>query len=177
MCIRDSEGTMIPANGYLVVWADEDGMQEGLHANFKISASGEELFLVNPDTIVIDEITFGEQKTDTSYARIPNGTGPFTFAEATFEAQNGETTSLNEVDFHSTKLLVQPNPAKESVFIQLNDPSELEIQLKIFDIMGRPVWQQDVSSTSLSLSLSAFEAGIYFLVVDDRVGQRLIVRN
>ena len=169
------DGTIIPANGYLIVWADEDGMQEGLHANFKISAAGEELFLVNPDTIVIDEITFGQQRTDTAFARIPNGIGPFTFAEATFGSENMGTTSLNEVDFNSAKLIVQPNPARESVLIQLNDPQASDMQIRVFDVVGRPVWQQAVSNTSLSLNLSAYEAGIYFLVVNDRVGKRLVV--
>jgi hypothetical protein len=43
-------GTVIPAGGYLVVWADEDGTATpGLHASFKLSASGEQVLLVDSD--------------------------------------------------------------------------------------------------------------------------------
>ncbi|MFH1515136.1 MAG: CotH kinase family protein, partial [bacterium] len=49
----------IAANGYLIIWADENGNQNGLHANFKLSASGEVIYLVNADTSIIDEFTFG----------------------------------------------------------------------------------------------------------------------
>jgi hypothetical protein len=66
-------GTTIPANGYLLVWADEDGLATpGLHANFKLSASGEQILLIDTDANlnqVLDSITFGAQATDVSYGR------------------------------------------------------------------------------------------------------------
>lgn len=66
-------GTKIPADSYLIVWADEDGIATaGLHASFKLSASGEELYLADTDAhlnVVLDYITFGQQTTDVSYGR------------------------------------------------------------------------------------------------------------
>ena len=59
-------GTTIPANSYLIVWTDEDGSQSGLHANFKLSASGENLILLDKDTAIVDQVTFGSQRTDVS---------------------------------------------------------------------------------------------------------------
>ncbi|WP_300456163.1 CotH kinase family protein [Desulfobacula sp.] len=47
----------IPAGGYLIVWADKDEDQEGLHTNFKLSASGETILLAGPDQTVIEEVT------------------------------------------------------------------------------------------------------------------------
>ena len=32
----------IEANGYLLIWADDDDGDEGLHTNFKLGASGEQ---------------------------------------------------------------------------------------------------------------------------------------
>ena len=78
----------IPANGYLIVWADNDEEQDGLHADFKLSASGETILLSSPDLTVMDEITFGEQSPDLSMARVPNGTGEFTQMTPTFLAEN-----------------------------------------------------------------------------------------
>ena len=66
-------GTTISANGYLLVWADEDGLATpGLHANFKLSGSGEQIYLIDTDANnnqVLDAITFGAQTTDVSFGR------------------------------------------------------------------------------------------------------------
>ncbi len=84
------ENTVIPANGYLIVWLDEDHddetATEGLHANFKLSKSGETVMLVDTDARgnqVLDSVTFGEQETDVAYGRLPNGTGDFQVLQAT----------------------------------------------------------------------------------------------
>lgn len=79
------EGTVIPADDYLIVWADEDGPDTpGLHANFKLSASGEEVFLLDTDAsnnAILDAVTFGAQTTDRSYGRNPHE--PAVFAPMT----------------------------------------------------------------------------------------------
>lgn len=66
-------GTVIPADGYLLVWADEDGKDTpGLHASFKLSAGGEQIFLTDTDAngnAVLDFVEFGPQATDRSYGR------------------------------------------------------------------------------------------------------------
>jgi hypothetical protein len=66
-------GTTIPANGFLLVWADENGTATpGLHASFKLSASGEQIYLIDTDANnnqVLDAITFGSQATDVSFGR------------------------------------------------------------------------------------------------------------
>ena len=89
------ESTEISANGYLIVWLDEDhndeNATEGLHANFKLSKSGETVMLVDTDAqgnTVLDQITFGEQETDTAFGRVPDGTGDFQIVQATPGAQN-----------------------------------------------------------------------------------------
>jgi spore coat protein CotH len=72
-------GTTIAPGGYLIVWADEDGgAKEGLHANFKLSQSGETVRLVDTDdraNAILDSVTFDKQKTDVSMGRYPNGSG------------------------------------------------------------------------------------------------------
>lgn len=89
------DGTEILANGYLIVWLDEDHdgeeAAEGLHANFKLSKNGEMVMLVDTDingNEVLDSITFGEQETDTTFGRIPNGTGGFQIVVASPDAEN-----------------------------------------------------------------------------------------
>jgi len=65
--------TMIQAGGYLLIWADNDTTDAGLHANFKLDAGGEDVGLFDSDGVtLIDSVTFGEQTTDTSYGRYPD---------------------------------------------------------------------------------------------------------
>ena len=101
----------IPANGYLIVWADNDEEQDGLHANFKLSASGETILLSSPDMTVMDEIIFEEQTPDLSMARFPNGTGEFTQMPPTFLAENkvisGDFNDDGIVDRSDLKILKQ----------------------------------------------------------------------
>ena len=86
------ENTEIPANGYLIVWLDEDvDDPEGLHADFKLSKGGEAVLLVDTDAndnAVLDSITFGAQETDVAFGRLPNGTGDFKVVQATPGAEN-----------------------------------------------------------------------------------------
>ena len=86
------ENTEIPANGYLIVWLDEDvDDPEGLHADFKLSKGGEAVLLVDTDAngnAVLDSITFGEQETDIAFGRLPDGTGDFQVVSATPGAPN-----------------------------------------------------------------------------------------
>jgi|GEM_PF-508389 len=71
----------IPAKSYSIVWADEDNEQGPLHANFKLSSSGEFIGLYKPDTSLVDNINFPAQTTDISYGRYPNGEGNFVYME------------------------------------------------------------------------------------------------
>jgi len=56
-----------------VVWADEDGSDTpGLHASFKLSKSGEAIYLTDTDAnnnLLLDSIVFGAQTTNRSYGR------------------------------------------------------------------------------------------------------------
>ena len=85
-------GTTIPADGYLLVWADEDGIATpGLHANFKLSKSGESVLLVDADAhmnMLLDTVTYGAQSTDVSYGRTAADPDVLGFMVPTPAAQN-----------------------------------------------------------------------------------------
>lgn len=72
--------TTIAPGGYLLIWADEDTEAEGLHANFRLSAGGEELCLFDADgATLIDSIAFPELPADLSYGRSPDGAGDWRY--------------------------------------------------------------------------------------------------
>lgn len=85
------DGTTIAAGGYLVIWADNEIDQDGLHANFGLKKSGESIYLVAADgTTIVDEVTFETQTTDVSTGRLPNGTGDFYQVVTSYGAENTE---------------------------------------------------------------------------------------
>ena len=67
------EKTVIAAGGYLVIWADEDGGEEGLHANFKLSQLGEVITLT-AGRMLVDRLEFGKQIPDVAQGRFPDRT-------------------------------------------------------------------------------------------------------
>jgi len=78
-------GYQIPANGFLLVWADNNSSQNStndpsLHISFKLSASGESIALFTPNGALVDGVTFGPQTNDISQGRWPDGApSPFVF--------------------------------------------------------------------------------------------------
>ena len=84
------QGTVIGAGGYLLVWADGDDGDPGIHTNFGLSKSGEDLLLVGPSgSEVLDSVSFGAQDPDVSSARGADGLGTWSAVVATPESHNG----------------------------------------------------------------------------------------
>ncbi len=74
--------TMVPANGLLLLWADDDWEEGVLHLEIKLSKDGEFLSLYQNDgKTVLDSVRFGEQQTDVSYGRKTDGAAEWTFFE------------------------------------------------------------------------------------------------
>jgi hypothetical protein len=82
------EDAIIPANGYLIVWADKDPQQLGLHSKFSLSKDGGKIFLSYLDGSIIDSVEFGAQAKNESLSRMPNGTGALINTTVTFNAEN-----------------------------------------------------------------------------------------
>ena len=86
------ENTTISAQGYLLVWLDEDGKADvGLHANFKLSGNGETVMLVDTDgrgNQVLDTVTFEKQEKDVAFGRWPNGSGELKQVQTTPGEEN-----------------------------------------------------------------------------------------
>lgn len=168
-------GTNIAPDSYLIIWADEDLDQDGLHADFKLSKDGESITLT-VDGRLLDSVTYGPQVTNQTEARIPNGTGQFTTEEpVTFNANNDEPSGTDD---HSLMLQVRvfPNPAqnKLNVIVQedlLIPAITTDLSLVMVDPLGRPVLEQPVLQAQTVISLQEMIAGIHSLHVLDKTGR------
>ncbi|TVR75840.1 MAG: T9SS C-terminal target domain-containing protein [Chitinophagaceae bacterium] len=66
----DSNELIVPAEGFLLLWASGDTSRGSKHTNFRLTISGDFVILTAPDGItVIDSILFGHVPTDISYGR------------------------------------------------------------------------------------------------------------
>ncbi|MBK9992511.1 MAG: CotH kinase family protein [Saprospiraceae bacterium] len=150
------DSTFIPANSYLVIWADEDGLQSGMHANFKLSASGENLYLVDKDIKIVDSMSYSTLGTDIAFARVPNGKGPFKIQTHTFNKSN-DLVSAND-DKHIYILKIYPNPAKNYFIVE----SAQDEPIEIFNSYGYKVFEQNVNA-KLRIDTHDWPNGIYLI--------------
>jgi len=75
-----SEGTIIPARGYLLIFCSGFESQPGddeIHVPFKLGAYKEDVVLSTPRGTIIDSFSYTNQEADVSMARIPDGIGAF----------------------------------------------------------------------------------------------------
>ena len=94
--------TYLGPGDYLVVWADEDVLDNpnGLHAGFKLSAGGEEIGLYSTNgATLIDSISFANQSQDVSYGRFPNGGNTWYFMNQPSPNAINTTAQSEEVYF------------------------------------------------------------------------------
>lgn len=93
-------GTTVPANGFLVVWADVNFGAPGLHTGFGLGAKGDLVRLYAADGLtVLDEIAFGLQVGDYSLGRVPDGSGDWALnqpsaGQANTAAATGDASQL-----------------------------------------------------------------------------------
>lgn len=136
--------TTIAAGGYLIVWADDDEEQEGLHANFKLSKSGETIILSYLALNILDEVNFGQQKPDTTTGRYPNGTGNFFEMLPTFGAENSSGFVGTAEEFLLSPLLFSlhqnyPNPFSQKTTIGFYLYENCDISLDVYNAFGQKV--------------------------------------
>lgn len=159
----------IQPGAHLVVWLDEQPDQAGLHANFKLSKSGEFIALVDTDGVsMIDSLHFGPQTTDMSFGRIPDGSGSWSAMTPT----PGNINNVTDVDNGSLVPLefairAYPNPFNPQTTLEYTVGEAAWVSLRIYDILGRELASL-VNEEKLpgvyktNFNAAAFSSGIYF---------------
>ena len=149
----------IAPEAYLMIWADEDGGQGILHANFKLSGSGETLFLSDAAGNILDSVEFGEQSDDRSYGRFPNGTGDFTEMPTTFSAPNSLTSAVRDVLI--TEFSVFPNPTRAGFFLHF--PQQKPNNVRLYSSLGHILQDIDIQHHTTFINTDKLPAGTCFI--------------
>ncbi len=155
-------GSVIGPGQYFIVWADNEPEQGPYHAEFALSASGEEVILSLPDTSTIDYYAFGQQTTDVSEGRFPNGLGNLLGCMApTFAAENGGTVSTRNAAREHSDLRIYPNPASGILYAE-NAGGE-QLTGRIFDISGRLLGQEMLRPGRTQIDIAGLKPSVYIL--------------
>ena len=93
------ENTIVPAGGYLLIWADDGaGAEPEPHVQFKLSKDGETVSLYDGTGVLLDQVEFpmidedgdGSADPDKSYGRSPDGSDTWLiFSPPTPQTSNG----------------------------------------------------------------------------------------
>lgn len=159
------DGLTMAPNSYLIIWCDGDLEQTGLHADVKFSANGESAILSYSDGTIIENITFGEQETDLSYSRIPNGTGDFIIKDPTFGYDNELILAVDSFDALAA-LQYYPNPTNNLLTIE--NPSAAITSVRVQSVLGQVLHSESFNSSSpIQLDFSGFSEGMYLVTIND----------
>lgn len=171
------QSATIPANGYLMLWADENNSTSSyLHCNFKLSASGEQLMLSDGMGNIIDSITFGAQITDVSYGRCPNGTGSFGFLSPTsFASANCAPSPSPDTPWTDVTIMIFPNPASDEFSWTWKDDSTL-VSISVTDCLGKQIKTIVPIGSSNRVNISSLGAGFYHVIFTDNKNNRKVFR-
>jgi len=156
----------LPANGYALVWLDGDTLQNGYHANFKLSAGGDQLYLSYANGTMVDSVVFGQQAVDVSTGRCVNGTGNFVvMGTATPGTANHCATGLNE-NATEQALTLLPNPSRG--WVRLFGEGGFD-EVKVYNALSQLAYvYRGAGSTYTQFDVSQWPAGIYYVIVDGR---------
>lgn len=146
---------VIPAHGYYVIWADEDGSQGEEHANFQLSNTGESITLSHADSTVIDDVSFQMQNMDVSYGRSPNGVGDFAMLTPTFNSSNDMTSVIEDQESHDCN--ASPNPFTDCLTIRACG------SYSVSDVFGRLIVKGEDHRL---INTSFWSPGVYFVQMD-----------
>lgn len=161
--------TIIFPNDYLIIWTDNDTLQTtGLHANFKLSATGD-YFSISNGASVLDQVTIPSLLTDQSYARCPETGVVFDYAVPTFHAINDCSAGVESL---ALEPILYPNPANE--FVNLNVPKQAHIE--VVDMNGRLVYSAKNVTGFLQLATSTWTEGLYLVVVRFNQGETKAIK-
>ncbi len=93
-------GTTIPANGYLLVYADSNTTQPGLHTLFQLNSNGDSVHFYQSIANgggLIDEITFGPQAANLTISRTAANPSIWTLTNPTIEMANANALALGSI--------------------------------------------------------------------------------
>jgi hypothetical protein len=145
---------------FLLVWCDEDVLQPGIHANFRLNVNGESLILTDDDETIIDSVTYPQLAENVSWARYPDA-GPFKYMYPTIGRPN---VFLSAPEFRNAgSLQAFPNPVNAYGVVRFNTPID---QGLLVDAFGKIV--REIEPKASELQIGDLAPGIYVIMLPEQ---------
>jgi hypothetical protein len=159
----------IPAQSFKMIWANDDEELNRSNLNFKISASGESLFLtkkIDDAYQTIEYIEIPALSSNFSYGKSSDGGANWIVFNPSQTTPNASNGSVGIEEINSPKIQLYPNPANEFVRFSKHVDS-----VQLFDAQGRLV----LSQTQVNeINLQHLFPGIYHINLDSQKFRLLI---
>jgi hypothetical protein len=167
--------TTLPPGGLALIWADDQGTQGRFHAPYKLDKAGEAIGIFDSTAagfVVLDSLSFGLQETDISIGRYPDGAGPFVpMNHPTPGAPNMVTAVTDEPRPAPASFALfeaYPNPFNPSTVIGYHLPAATDVQLSVYDIIGREVrvlvsGKQTAGRYEVAFDATGLSSGMYIV--------------
>ena len=155
--------SMIQPYGFLMLWADQDASTpQYLHCNFNLSGQGEQIILSNCSTLVLDNVSFGLQHSDTSMGRCPDGLGPI--AQMPFTTFNASNCSNGIPELSDTAAVsIFPNPATDWVDFKFNRNVKMD-NILIISSIGQILNVPVSSGKEGAIDITSLGPGLYCIL-------------
>ena len=79
------------------------------------------------------------------------------------------------------KISASPNPSKGLVNVELSNWDDIEVNLSVYDVLGRSILSQPLSKNKTQLNLTELNSGIYLISINNVCGGvstfKLIISN
>ena len=150
-----SPNTIIPAKGFILLWADSTTEQGVIHTNFQLSGYGEGIYFTLPDGhTTIDSVIYPAQLQNHSWGRAKDGDSTWiVWDRPTPKASN----LLQPLVSHPVSFLY-PNPAFDSQFIYFAEA----VNATIYDVLGNRIAELD---QAVNFDITLLTKGVYFLTI------------
>ena len=151
-------GTVIDANGYLLLWTD--GLDNGLHTNFKLTKDGEEVGLFDGQGNLIDSIIYNNQQTDISYGRKTDGNPTWGFFDIPTPAASNTSTAYDGIVFYRPRFSVKGGIYENNITVEM---SAIDGEIHYTTDGSLPTWSSPIYTSPLNFSSTTILRASVFL--------------
>jgi hypothetical protein len=137
--------TVIPANGFILIWCDNEPLEDSNHTDFTLSTSGGTIVLTGPDaTTTVDSYTYSAMAADASYGRSSDGSpSSIIFNEPTPRVSNTliliepALVYINEI-MAANQNDVEDNAGEKEDWIEIYNPNNFDVNLSGYYLSDNP---------------------------------------
>ncbi len=148
-------GTTIAASGYLIAWCDTETVGIGIHTNITLNNTIGGLSLSNALGRILDSFTYAGGIADTSFSRIPNGSGAFrNLSLLTPLAVNDTfaTVIIPSLTFNTISSSVSESTSTATIQVNISSPNSDTTRVTIGVDGSSTATSSDYSFTPITLT-------------------------